>query len=127
RSTVTGGAKTYYEWDLSAVYRQGSSSSTYLQQYSVSYWHDLATSNGVTYVRDAAPRVINYNYVNGAAQDQIWFNIHWPGSTTTSGSATATSYGTNDGSPYASSTTSSVRGTRPRSADHGTAAREWTR
>jgi RHS repeat-associated protein len=95
RSTVTAGAKTYYEWDLNKVIRPATTPAGYLQQYTISYWQDTNTNSGITYVRDAAPREIDYNFINGSADARVYFNVHWPHSTTTTGPATATTYGNN--------------------------------
>ncbi len=66
-----------------------------MQQYTVAYWQDTASSGGLSYTRDAAPREIDYNYAGGSALARVYFNVHWPGGTTSNGPATATSYGTN--------------------------------
>jgi RHS repeat-associated protein len=96
RTTVTfsGGSyhTTYYQWDLNKVIRHAGSSGV-LQEYTIAYWQDKSSNNGIVYVRDALPRLIYYNYVNGTGTDEIYFNAHWPQATTTSGPATATQYG----------------------------------
>jgi RHS repeat-associated protein len=96
RSTVTNGVKTYLEWDLDRAIVTNSSGIGYRQAYTATYWQDLASSSGITYTRDAGLKEVDYNYdASGNAQARVYFNIHWPGATTTSGPASATTYGTN--------------------------------
>ncbi|HEX6818227.1 MAG TPA: hypothetical protein VF120_07630, partial [Ktedonobacterales bacterium] len=99
-TTVVSGALQTIEWDVSKVarlYDTGSGSGA-LQQYTVTYWQDTASSGGLSYTRDAAPEEIDYNFIGSSALARIYFNVHWPGASvsgTPTAPASATSYGAN--------------------------------
>ncbi|HEX6797273.1 MAG TPA: hypothetical protein VF116_06130, partial [Ktedonobacterales bacterium] len=92
RTMVSGSSLMAIEWDINHVQTAAGANS-----YDVQYWQDTASSNGLTYTRDANPAQILYNYNGGTAHARVLFDIHWPGASETypGGVATATSYGTN--------------------------------
>jgi RHS repeat-associated protein len=100
RTTIVNGQPNNYQWDLVRVVRPAANTPAgFLQQYTVSYWQDEATSGGLPYGRDATIQEIDANWTTGSAptaRTRILFNIHWPESTTTTtNGAVATTYGTN--------------------------------
>jgi RHS repeat-associated protein len=95
RTNVNGSSLQYIEWDVNKAQRLTDNATGYLQQYTVSYWQDMSAAGGLTHTRDAYMKEIDYNFVGGAPQARVLFNIHWPGATDTSGNATATTYGSN--------------------------------